>query len=145
MTHPIRFGAFVPQGWKLEFAGWEPQRAWARAKEVALAAELAGLIDPDTSPDAYFAALIDPSSASVNMPEMARQWVEEDDTMQRALALVADLEAQAQEIVESREIVGEIDAADLGADRHGHRLGGDRHEVEATAPPASIASSGSSR
>ena len=42
MTHPTRFGAFVPQGWKLEFSGWEPQRAWARAKEVALAAELAG-------------------------------------------------------------------------------------------------------
>ena len=40
--HPVRFGAFVPQGWKLEFAGWEPTRAWARAKEVALAAELAG-------------------------------------------------------------------------------------------------------
>ncbi len=40
--HPTRFGAFVPQGWKLEYAGWEPQRAWSRAKEVALAAELAG-------------------------------------------------------------------------------------------------------
>ena len=33
MTHPTRFGAFVPQGWKLEFAGWDPQRAWARANQ----------------------------------------------------------------------------------------------------------------
>jgi F420-dependent oxidoreductase-like protein len=42
MTHPVRFGAFVPQGWKTEFAGWSPARAWARAKEVARTAELAG-------------------------------------------------------------------------------------------------------
>ncbi len=42
MTYPVRFGAFVPQGWKLEFTGWDPQAAWARCREVALAAELAG-------------------------------------------------------------------------------------------------------
>ena len=23
MTHPLRFGAFVPQGWKSEFTGWD--------------------------------------------------------------------------------------------------------------------------
>lgn len=40
--HPVRFGAFVPQGWKLEFAGWGAAEAWARAREVALAAETAG-------------------------------------------------------------------------------------------------------
>ncbi|HYF44795.1 MAG TPA: TIGR03560 family F420-dependent LLM class oxidoreductase [Acidimicrobiales bacterium] len=39
---PVRFGAFVPQGWKTEFAGWDPAQAWARAKEVARTAELAG-------------------------------------------------------------------------------------------------------
>jgi len=42
VTQPLRFGAFVPQGWKLEFAGWEPAAAWAQAREVALAAEAAG-------------------------------------------------------------------------------------------------------
>jgi len=42
VSHPVRFGAFVPQGWKTEFAGWEPGEAWARAKEVARTAELAG-------------------------------------------------------------------------------------------------------
>jgi F420-dependent oxidoreductase-like protein len=38
----LRFGAFVPQGWKLEFTGWDPAKAWGQAKEVALAAEAAG-------------------------------------------------------------------------------------------------------
>jgi F420-dependent oxidoreductase-like protein len=38
----VRFGAFVPQGWKTEFAGWDPADAWARAREVAKTAELAG-------------------------------------------------------------------------------------------------------
>jgi F420-dependent oxidoreductase-like protein len=42
VTGPVRFGAFVPQGWKTEFAGWGPADAWARAKEVARTAELAG-------------------------------------------------------------------------------------------------------
>ncbi len=32
----------MPQGWKLEFAGWDPAKAWGQAKEVALAAEAAG-------------------------------------------------------------------------------------------------------
>jgi F420-dependent oxidoreductase-like protein len=40
--HELRFGAFVPQGWKLEFTGWDPAKAWGQAKEVALAAEAAG-------------------------------------------------------------------------------------------------------
>jgi F420-dependent oxidoreductase-like protein len=38
----VRFGAFVPQGWKTELAGWDPAEAWATAKEVARTAELAG-------------------------------------------------------------------------------------------------------
>ena len=42
MTHPVRFGTFVPQGWKSEFTGWDPADAWATAKEVARTAELAG-------------------------------------------------------------------------------------------------------
>ena len=42
MSHPLRFGAFVPQGWKTEFAGWDAVDAWARAEEVARTAELAG-------------------------------------------------------------------------------------------------------
>jgi F420-dependent oxidoreductase-like protein len=38
----LRFGAFVPQGWKLELAGLSPTEAWRSAREVALAAEAAG-------------------------------------------------------------------------------------------------------
>jgi F420-dependent oxidoreductase-like protein len=39
----IRFGMFVPQGWKMELAGISDARAkWAKAKEIALAAEAAG-------------------------------------------------------------------------------------------------------
>ena len=42
MTHPLRWGAFVPQGWKLELVGLDAGAAWARAVEVAVAAEAAG-------------------------------------------------------------------------------------------------------
>jgi F420-dependent oxidoreductase-like protein len=31
----LRFGAFVPQGWKLEYTGWAAADAWARSVEIA--------------------------------------------------------------------------------------------------------------
>ena len=40
--HPLRWGAFVPQGWKLEYQGWSASDAWARSVELARAAESAG-------------------------------------------------------------------------------------------------------
>src|SRR5436305_13762849 len=39
---PVKFGAFVPQGWKLELSGMKADEAWATAKEVALRAESLG-------------------------------------------------------------------------------------------------------
>lgn len=39
---PIRVGAFVPQGWKLEYTGWNAPDAWARSQELALLAERLG-------------------------------------------------------------------------------------------------------
>jgi F420-dependent oxidoreductase-like protein len=41
-TSTLRWGAFVPQGWKLELAGLGAADAWRTAREVALAAERAG-------------------------------------------------------------------------------------------------------
>lgn len=38
----ITFGTFVPQGWKLEYAGWGAEEAWARTREVARIAERGG-------------------------------------------------------------------------------------------------------
>jgi len=38
----LRWGAFVPQGWKLELAGMTANDAWAKAKEIALRAETLG-------------------------------------------------------------------------------------------------------
>lgn len=38
----LRFGAFAPQGWKLEYAGWGAAEAWARTQEVARTAERVG-------------------------------------------------------------------------------------------------------
>jgi len=38
----LRVGVFVPQGWKLEFAGWEAAAAWERAVELACMAEALG-------------------------------------------------------------------------------------------------------
>jgi F420-dependent oxidoreductase-like protein len=34
-TAPLRFGAFAPQGWKLEYTGWSATDAWARTVELA--------------------------------------------------------------------------------------------------------------
>lgn len=42
MRAPLAFGAFVPQGWKLEYTGWGAADAWARTVAVAKAAEAAG-------------------------------------------------------------------------------------------------------
>ena len=39
---PLRFGAFAPQGWKLEYSGWSAADAWARTVELAGIAERAG-------------------------------------------------------------------------------------------------------
>jgi F420-dependent oxidoreductase-like protein len=33
--HPLRHGAFVPQGWKLEYTGWSAADAWARSVELS--------------------------------------------------------------------------------------------------------------
>jgi probable F420-dependent oxidoreductase, Rv2161c family len=38
----LRFGAFVPQGWKLEYTGWTAADAWARSVELAQLAERVG-------------------------------------------------------------------------------------------------------
>ena len=39
---PLRIGVFVPQGWKLEYSGWQPRQAWERSVEVARLAEQLG-------------------------------------------------------------------------------------------------------
>jgi len=42
LTSPIAYGAFAPQGWKLEYSGWGAAEAWARTVELATIAERAG-------------------------------------------------------------------------------------------------------
>jgi len=42
VTAPLRYGAFVPQGWKLEYAGWGAAEAWARSVELAQEIEALG-------------------------------------------------------------------------------------------------------
>jgi len=41
----LRFGVFVPQGWKLEYLGWNPADAWQRTVELASLAEALGYDD----------------------------------------------------------------------------------------------------
>jgi len=41
-ANPLRFGVFVPQGWKLEYSGWSASSAWARSVELARTAEEIG-------------------------------------------------------------------------------------------------------
>jgi F420-dependent oxidoreductase-like protein len=41
-AHPLRWGAFVPQGWKLEYTGWDAAAAWDRTRELAQLAERVG-------------------------------------------------------------------------------------------------------
>jgi len=38
----LRTGVFVPQGWKLEYAGWNARAAWERTVELARLAESVG-------------------------------------------------------------------------------------------------------
>lgn len=38
----LRFGVFVPQGWKLEYLGWPAREAWSRSVELARLAEQLG-------------------------------------------------------------------------------------------------------
>jgi F420-dependent oxidoreductase-like protein len=38
----LAFGVFVPQGWKLEYAGWSAADAWARSVELAVLVEELG-------------------------------------------------------------------------------------------------------
>jgi F420-dependent oxidoreductase-like protein len=38
----VKWGAFVPQGWKLEYTGWSATDAWERTKAVAKEAEQLG-------------------------------------------------------------------------------------------------------
>jgi alkanesulfonate monooxygenase SsuD/methylene tetrahydromethanopterin reductase-like flavin-dependent oxidoreductase (luciferase family) len=38
----LRFGVFVPQGWKLEYVGWSAEDAWAHSVELAILAEQLG-------------------------------------------------------------------------------------------------------
>jgi len=42
VSAPLRFGAFVPQGWKLEYTGWSGVDAWARTVELAQLTERLG-------------------------------------------------------------------------------------------------------
>jgi F420-dependent oxidoreductase-like protein len=42
LTEPVRWGAFAPQGWKLEYTGWSGTDAFARTVEVAQRAEQLG-------------------------------------------------------------------------------------------------------
>ncbi len=42
MTAPLRYGAFVPQGWKLEYTGWGAAEAWDRSVEIAREIEALG-------------------------------------------------------------------------------------------------------
>jgi F420-dependent oxidoreductase-like protein len=42
VTAPLRFGAFSPQGWKLEYREWDAARAWARTKDLARLTEELG-------------------------------------------------------------------------------------------------------
>jgi F420-dependent oxidoreductase-like protein len=39
---PLRFGAFAPQGWKLEYHGWKAADAWVRTVELSQRAEQLG-------------------------------------------------------------------------------------------------------
>ena len=39
---PVRHGAFVPQGWKLEYSGWTAGDAWVRSVELARRIETLG-------------------------------------------------------------------------------------------------------
>jgi F420-dependent oxidoreductase-like protein len=42
VSDPIKWGAFAPQGWKLEYTGWDAAAAWQRTVELSQLAERVG-------------------------------------------------------------------------------------------------------
>lgn len=82
-----------------------------------LADLLSTIVRQESDPNQYFAALVDSGSASLTIPDIARDWVEDDLTMRRALELIDDLEVQAGEIAESREIIAELETVLSAASR----------------------------
>jgi F420-dependent oxidoreductase-like protein len=42
LTSTVAYGAFAPQGWKLEYSGWGAAQAWARTVELSKLAERVG-------------------------------------------------------------------------------------------------------
>ncbi|MBN1946289.1 MAG: tetratricopeptide repeat protein [Bradymonadales bacterium] len=75
-----------------------------------LADQLATLVDERTDAQLYYTALIDPESGTWRLPDLARQWVADDQDMRRALELIETLEAEAAEIREARDIITELQA-----------------------------------
>ncbi len=73
-----------------------------------LAEQLSMVIQRDGTPDEYFDALVDSASASLLLPNLAREWVEDDESMHRALDLVQDLEFQTSEVQDSQEIIEDL-------------------------------------
>ena len=82
-----------------------------------LAEQLSMVIDVETTADQYFGALVDTASASLMLPELARDWVEDNEDMHRALSLVSDLQLQNSEVRDSREIIEELETVLNSASR----------------------------
>jgi hypothetical protein len=78
------------------------------AELTPLSRELATLVTEETDPSLYFDSLIDAGSASLTLPDLAREWVEEDPSMRRALALIADVQAQHGQLAEARQIIDDL-------------------------------------
>lgn len=75
-----------------------------------IAEQLSLAIRDDARPDEYFESLVDSASASLSLPDLAREWIEDSEDMSRALDLARDISIQRTEIRDSQELVADLDA-----------------------------------
>ena len=72
--------------------------------------ELQELIDEHSNPIDFFDSLVSHDSGTLRLPDVALAWVENDDVVDRAMALTVDLSELEHELDESRQVMRELDA-----------------------------------
>jgi len=72
-------------------------------------AELALITENQADPAAFFYALVNPEEGALRLPTLAQPWFQRDATIDRALVLAQDIEMMRAAILESYEVVEELD------------------------------------
>ncbi len=73
--------------------------------------DLLEIAERHEDPRAFFEALVNPETGALRLPTDAMAWVRSDSSLDRVLTLATDAVALQAAIAESRQLIGELDAA----------------------------------